>query len=216
MKATQGSEVPTAVVGGESPISAGPPSSFWDRLKGRGGEAPPVKLLPLGEILFAFIFTSLPITVLSLVDIYLLGHLADNEAALVCPPFAATAALSYILPDSASAQPRSFVLGHFVGAGLGILFGNIAQFHSEAGVTIAAALAGAIYVLFGLLTGTLHPPSASMAFYAAVSTRDPFYSRYYGLFFLVTPVGLGLVLVFLTVWIMNNLVPSRSPWPRYW
>ena len=124
-----------------------------------------------------------------------------SGASFIMPPFGATCVIAFVIPDSAYAQPRNIIGGHFLSTLIGLLFWHL--FLTD---WWSFPLAVGLCMAVMQLTRTLHPPAAA----------DPVLLLMQGgasWSFLVTPVLVGsMVLVFLVA-LYNNLV-ARRPYPK--
>lgn len=121
---------------------------------------------------------------------------------LLVPSFGASSVIIATIPDSAFAQPRSVVFGHFISSLAGLLclmmFGQIWW---------GVALAVGVSVALMQLTRTLHPPAAA----------DPllFMQGGMGWHTLFSTVLAGSIVLVLYFYLFNNWI-ARRPYPKYW
>jgi CBS-domain-containing membrane protein len=125
---------------------------------------------------------------------------------LLIGSFGASAVLIYAAIDSPLAQPRNLVGGHIISAIVGV---TCFKLLGETDLSCAMAVSLAITVM--LLTKTLHPPGGATALIAVITPSIwPL-----GYYYVVTPAGLGAVIMLLVAMITNNLANKRR-YPRYW
>ena len=121
---------------------------------------------------------------------------------LLIAPFGASAVLLNGSPSSPLAQPKNLFVGQMAAAAIGVtcfvLFG-------ETWYSIAIAVTATI--LFMMFTGTTHPPAGATAIIAIVSHAD--------YFFLLTPVLLGIGILFVSGFLANLISPART-YPANW
>ena len=128
------------------------------------------------------------------------------EAPLLIGSFGASAVLLYAAIDSPLAQPRNLVGGHVVSAVVGVTC------YQWLGMNwLSASLAVSLAIAAMLITRTLHPPGGATALIAVI-TPSLYPLKY---FYVVTPVGVGALIMLLVALISNNLAQKRK-YPRYW
>ncbi|HJR99648.1 MAG TPA: HPP family protein, partial [Flavobacterium sp.] len=99
-------------------------------------------------------------------------------------------------------QPRNLIGGHlisaFVGVTVHLLFPDI--------VYIAAPLAVSLSIVLMQITKTLHPPGGATALIAVIGTEKIKDLQYW---YVISPVLTGVLILFFTALIFNNMTPSR-------
>lgn len=116
--------------------------------------------------------------------------------------FGASAVLLYGVPDAPLSQPRNVFFGHILSAAVGVVT------YMFLGLTWwSAALGTAVAITVMLITKTTHPPGGATALVAILNKAHPIY--------ILTPVGVGALLLIVIAILTNNLSPNRS-YPRYW
>jgi CBS-domain-containing membrane protein len=125
-----------------------------------------------------------------------------------CPmllgPFGATAVLVYGAYKAPLAQPRNVLLGHLLGALMGIAvydFFGITWWSLALGVTLA--------IVFMTATYSVHPPAGATA-YVAIQTGGLGVDY----MFILNPVLLGAFVLLLTAIIVNKL--GKRDYPVAW
>ncbi|CUF43082.1 transmembrane protein, putative [Bodo saltans] len=175
--------------------------------------------IAIGWDLFpTFILSFTAMMLLAICDIYLARqHLPAGMTAFL-PSFGASAAILFGLPKSPFAQPRNFFFGHLTGAIAGV---STAQWIRPAieqqpisdltGGTIAVSLTMGTMMYFNLM----HPSACATAVSAAAVTflNDP---NDRGYLFVLIPVLLACIILFMVAWLGNNLFAARAPYPMYW
>lgn len=116
--------------------------------------------------------------------------------------FGASSVLVYGIIDSPFSQPRNLIGGHlisaFVGVTVHLLFPDI--------VYIAAPLAVSLSIVLMQITKTLHPPGGATALIAVIGTEKIKDLQYW---YVISPVLTGVLILFFTALIFNNMTPSR-------
>lgn len=123
----------------------------------------------------SILFVFLTISVLALVS-----DLTSISALIA--PFGATVLILFEYPRGPFSTPRSYVLGHLIGATVGLLCLEFIPYQAL-GIGIACGLS----LCLMKLTRTMHPPAGGTAL-VVILTQQPWS-------FLVTPLALGLLIV---------------------
>ncbi|MEB2308264.1 HPP family protein [Candidatus Brocadiaceae bacterium B188] len=118
--------------------------------------------------------------------------------------FGSTAPLIYCAYKSPLAQPRNVVLGHFLGASIGVV---VNDFFGVVWWSIALAVALAILLMF--VTYSIHPPAGATA-YVAIQTGG----LGNGYLFILNPTMVG-IFIMLTIAIIFNKMSKRE-YPLHW
>ncbi|KDN56351.1 HPP family protein [Flavobacterium seoulense] len=117
--------------------------------------------------------------------------------------FGASSVLVYGIIQSPFSQPRNLIGGHLISALVGVsvnyLFPTI--------MYIAAPLAVSLSIVLMQITKTLHPPGGATALIAIIGTPK---IKELGYWYVVSPVLTGVLILFLTALIFNNMTPSRK------
>jgi CBS-domain-containing membrane protein len=173
--------------------------------KMRGGKRNP-HAAPLHEVAWSAVGSFLGI-----LSVYLVSHLQDlhlEQSLFLVGSFGASAVLLYGIPTSPYAQPRNLILGHLLSAVVGvsctILLGD--------NLMIAAALAVSLAIVIMHISRSIHPPGGATALIAVVGGSN---IHAMGYWYVVTPIGLGAVLMLIVALLVNNLSPHRR-YPQYW
>jgi len=173
--------------------------------KMRGGKRAPQRA-PLHEI-----FWSTLGSFLGILSIYVVGHLQGlhlEDNLYLVGSFGASAVLLYAIPASPFAQPRNLILGHALSAFVGV---SCAMLLKE-NMAIAAATAVSVSIMLMHLSRSLHPPGGATALIAVIGSND---IHNLGYAYVVTPIGLGALLLLLIALLINNISPYRR-YPQYW
>ena len=121
---------------------------------------------------------------------------------LLAPSLGATAVLLYAACHAPMSQPRNVIGGHIISAAIGVIVYQLLGTHWW---TIALAVTLAIF--FMSLTHTLHPPGGATAFIAIYTGQD--------FSFILSPVGLGAILLVIVAVFVNN-ISSQRKYPDFW
>lgn len=138
------------------------------------------------------------------IGIGVVGYLSSiTYSALLIPSFGASCVIGMAIPDSAFAQPRNVIGGHFLSGLIGLLC-TVSLGTSWWSLAIAVGLASAIMQL----TRTLHPPAASdPILFMAHGSLSPYF------FLMLLLIGsIILIIVFVSY---HRFVTERS-YPKYW
>ncbi len=171
----------------------------------RGGKQVPQRA-PLHEI-----FWSTLGSFLGILSIYFVGHLQGfqlQDNIFLVGSFGASAVLVYGIPASPFAQPRNLVLGHMISAFVGVSCAILIKENTA----IAAATAVSIAIMLMHLTRSLHPPGGATALIAIIGSSK---IHELGYVYVLTPIGLGALLLLLVALLVNNISPHRR-YPQYW
>ncbi len=137
-----------------------------------------------------------------------IGITASLAFAWKCPmllgPFGATAVLVYGAYKAPLAQPRNVLLGHVLGALMGVAvydFFGITWWSLALGVTLA--------ILFTTVTYSVHPPAGATA-YVAIQTGG----LGVGYWYILNPVLIGAFILVLVAVIVNKY--GKRDYPVHW
>ena len=176
---------------------------FFSKMKG-GKHCPP--RAPLSEVFWSTVGGFLGIAA-----IYLLGHLQGLQLEhnlFLVGSFGASAVLLYGMPLSPFAQPRNLIGGHIISAITGVSFYLL--FPNQ--MLLAASFAVGIAIGLMHLTRTLHPPGGATALIAVIGGSSV---HQLGYLYVLTPIGLGAVIMLLVALLVNNIAKGRH-YPEYW
>lgn len=140
----------------------------------------------------------------SIGGISLIGYLSMlTKSTLLVPSFGATCIIVTTTPDSAYAQPRNIIGGHFLASLVGFIcstYFGLSWWSLAIAVGVSAALMQ--------LTRTLHPPAAADPLFFML--RD---GMSWQLLFI--PILLGSVILVLWFFIFNKWLLGKD-YPKYW
>ena len=117
--------------------------------------------------------------------------------------FGASSVLVYGIIESPFSQPRNLIGGHLISAFIGV---SVNLLFPEA-IYIAAPLAVSLSIVFMQITKTLHPPGGATALIAIIGTDK---IKELGYWYVVSPVLTGVLILFFTALIFNNMTSSRK------
>jgi CBS-domain-containing membrane protein len=161
--------------------------------------------LSFHELLWAFLGAFIGIGLLSFLHSWWISQMGLS---LLIGSFGASAVLIYGAPASPLAQPRNLVGGHLVSAITGVAVNTILP---DAPV-IAAALAVSVAIILMLITMTLHPPGGATALIAVIGGDS---ISKLGFFYVIMPVGSGVLIMLLVALLVNN-IPRNRRYPEFW
>lgn len=117
--------------------------------------------------------------------------------------FGASSVLVYGIIESPFSQPRNLIGGHLISAFIGV---SVNLLFPDA-VYIAAPLAVSLSIVLMQITKTLHPPGGATALIAIIGTDK---IKELGYWYVVSPVLTGVLILFFTALIFNNMTSSRK------
>jgi CBS-domain-containing membrane protein len=126
----------------------------------------------------------------------------EIELMLLLGSFAASTLIVFAYPDSPFAQPRNVILGHLIGASVGLAF---LHFCNVSWWCDALAVGTAIGMM--KLSRAVHPPACSNPL--IIFALKPGWS------FLLFPTLTGAVLIIVVALFYHNL-RREARWPKYW
>lgn len=148
----------------------------------------------------------------SFIGIYLIAisnklfNLAVTDHLFLIGSFGASAVLIFGTPRIAYAQPRNLIGGHLISAIVGVTV----YLFIPLDIAITSALAVSLSIMIMQVTGTIHPPGGATALIAVIGSQS---IHDLGYWYVVTPVAIGIILLFIVAFIVNNL--SKDPMRKY-
>eukprot|EP01138_Halocafeteria_seosinensis_P010406 gb/GECG01010624.1/.p1 GENE.gb/GECG01010624.1/~~gb/GECG01010624.1/.p1 ORF type:complete len:299 (+),score=39.02 gb/GECG01010624.1/:1-897(+) len=143
-------------------------------------------------------------------------HLPFNEQVVIAS-FAASAVLLYGAPNAPLAQPRNFILGHYVSALTGIVLRfflyHLLEDHSENLLGLFSGIGCGLSIFLMMMTKSLHPPGAATTL--IVLWLKPDLIDWHGFWFLIFPLAPACAIMLLVALIVNN-VPESKRYPQWW
>jgi CBS-domain-containing membrane protein len=173
----------------------------------RGGETcPPRK--PFSKIAWSWLGAFIGIYLVSTLSRHTYSELLSSL--FLVGSFGASAVLIYGAPQAEFAQPRNLIGGHIISATIGVTVYKYMPFD----LALLGALAVSLSLVAMHFTRTLHPPGGATALIAVIGTAE---IRDMGYMFVISPIGLGAIILLLVALVINNL--SNNPkrhYPQYW
>lgn len=193
------------------------PSWYWRRLTGFDQSLDVYGFYPSWDQLIAFVFVCVTLVLMGLIEHYGFYPLVNHSLSAFLPAFGATCTVVFAVPKAPIAQPRNVIVAHVTAAIIGIALTNAFRpvRKQPFGQHCAGAIGVALHLVLMMFTNTMHPPASATVISAATSTINAYYKDE-GFLFVITPVLFGAVFTSVCAWLLNNLVPSRSPYPQYW
>jgi len=130
-------------------------------------------------------------------------HFSGNDAVYLIGSFGASSVLVYGIIQSPFSQPRNLIGGHLVSAFIGVTVHKLAPDI----IWIAAPLAVSLAIILMQITKTLHPPGGATALIAIIGSDK---IKDLGYMYLISPVLIGVIILFLTALVFNNMTSSRT------
>lgn len=215
VSSSESDELPTAPYGWVSLNEF--PRWYWKRLTGSDQSLNAYTFSFNWDQLIAFVFTVFTLVIFAIVQNYLFTPLINGSLNIFIPAFGATCTCLFSVPKLPISQPRNVLIAYVSAGVIGTTLLNALIYLPEQpyGVHLAGAIGVGLHQIFMVFTDTLHPPASA----TVVSAVEASFQTYYhdrGYLFCVTPCISGSILVILMAILLNNLVPSRSPYPQYW
>lgn len=130
-------------------------------------------------------------------------HFAGPDVVYLIGSFGASSVLIYGIIQSPFSQPRNLIGGHLISAFIGVTVNKLVPDI----VWIAAPLAVSLSIIFMQITKTLHPPGGATALIAVTASKQ---IKDLGYMYVISPVLVGVLILFVTALIFNNMTSSRS------
>lgn len=176
-------------------------NDYFLKMKGTT-QSPPRVNLP--EIAWSWVGAFLGIAAVGLLDEC---FCSGTELVLIIGSFGASAVLIFGAIKSPLAQPRNFLGGHILSALIGVSAYKLLPAH----IWLAAALAVASAITLMHATKTLHPPGGATALIAVIGGAK---IHSLGYFYVLAPIGPGVVIMLVVALLVNIPWPKR--YPEFW
>lgn len=157
-------------------------------------------LVDFKEQFWSFLGAFIGILLIALLQSY---YLPQIENVLLIGSFGASSVLIYGAVESPLAQPRNFIGGQLISAFIGVTVYKLVPDL----IWVAAPLAVATSIVVMQMTKTLHPPGGATALIAVIGTEKIISLGY---FYVVSPVLIGTIILFVTALIFNNISKHRT------
>jgi CBS-domain-containing membrane protein len=144
----------------------------------------------------------------SFVGIGILSYLesirfSGTDIVFLIGSFGASSVLVYGIIQSPFSQPRNLIGGHVISAIIGV---TVNQLVPDI-IWLSAPLAVSLSIIFMQITKTLHPPGGATALIAVTGSAQ---IKDLGYMYVLSPVLDGVLILFITALIFNNMTSSRS------
>lgn len=124
--------------------------------------------------------------------------------------FGASAVLIYGASHSPFSQPRNLIGGHLLSAFVGVSVAFLLP--QEEWAWLASALAVSLAIVSMQMTKTLHPPGGATALIATIGSD---HIKGLGYWYILSPVGTGVIILLIIALIFNRLPENRRyPYPH--
>lgn len=130
-------------------------------------------------------------------------HFSGSDMVYLIGSFGASSVLIYGIIQSPFSQPRNLIGGHLISAFIGVTVNKLVPDI----VWIAAPLAVSLSIIFMQITKTLHPPGGATALIAVTASSQ---IKDLGYMYVISPVLVGVLILFLTALVFNNMTSSRT------
>lgn len=130
-------------------------------------------------------------------------HFSGSDVVYLIGSFGASGVLIYGIIQSPFSQPRNLIGGHVISAFIGVTVNKLVPDI----IWISAPLAVSLSIIFMQITKTLHPPGGATALIAVTGSAQ---IKALGYMYVISPVLVGVLILFLTALIFNNMTSGRS------
>ncbi|MFZ0598264.1 MAG: HPP family protein [Flavobacterium sp.] len=144
----------------------------------------------------------------SFVGIGILSYLesirfSGSDIVFLIGSFGASSVLVYGIIQSPFSQPRNLIGGHVISAVIGVTINKLVPDI----IWLSAPLAVSLSIIFMQITKTLHPPGGATALIAVTGSAQ---IKDLGYMYVLSPVLDGVLILFVTALIFNNMTSTRS------
>ncbi|WP_374173695.1 HPP family protein [Flavobacterium tructae] len=157
-------------------------------------------LIDYKEHFWSFIGSFIGIGILSYLESI---RFSGTDIVFLIGSFGASSVLVYGIIQSPFSQPRNLIGGHVISAVIGVTINQIIPDI----VWLSAPLAVSLSIIFMQITKTLHPPGGATALIAVTGSAQ---IKDLGYMYVFSPVLDGVLILFITALIFNNMTSSRS------
>jgi CBS domain-containing membrane protein len=130
-------------------------------------------------------------------------HFSGSDMVYLIGSFGASSVLVYGIIQSPFSQPRNLIGGHLISAFIGVA---VCKLVPDIG-WITAPISVSLSIIFMQITKTLHPPGGATALIAVTGSAQ---IKDLGFMYVISPVLVGVLILFLTALIFNNMTSSRT------
>lgn len=157
-------------------------------------------LIDYKEHLWSFIGSFVGIGLLSYLESI---RFSGTDIVFLIGSFGASSVLVYGIIQSPFSQPRNLIGGHVISAIIGVTINKLIPDI----IWLSAPLAVSISIIFMQITKTLHPPGGATALIAVTGSAQ---IKDLGYMYVLSPVLDGVLILFITALIFNNMTSTRS------
>ncbi len=157
-------------------------------------------LIDTKEHFWSFIGSFVGIGILSYLESI---RFSGTDIVFLIGSFGASSVLVYGIIQSPFSQPRNLIGGHVISAIIGV---TVNQLVPDI-IWLSAPLAVSLSIIFMQITKTLHPPGGATALIAVTGSAQ---IKDLGYMYVLSPVLDGVLILFITALIFNNMTSSRS------
>ncbi|CAI2769304.1 HPP family protein [Flavobacterium collinsii] len=157
-------------------------------------------LIDYKEHFWSFIGSFVGIGILSYLESI---RFSGTDIVFLIGSFGASSVLIYGIIQSPFSQPRNLIGGHVISAIIGVTINKLIPDI----VWLSAPLAVSFSIIFMQITKTLHPPGGATALIAVTGSAQ---IKDLGYMYVLSPVLDGVLILFITALIFNNMTSSRS------
>lgn len=157
-------------------------------------------LIDYKEHLWSFIGSFVGIGLLSYLESI---RFSGTDIVFLIGSFGASSVLVYGIIQSPFSQPRNLIGGHVISAIIGVTINKLIPDI----IWLSAPLAVSLSIIFMQITKTLHPPGGATALIAVTGSAQ---IKDLGYMYVLSPVLDGVLILFITALIFNNMTSTRS------
>ncbi|GAB3255606.1 hypothetical protein GCM10027347_16850 [Larkinella harenae] len=128
-----------------------------------------------------------------------------QDSVFLIGSFGASCVLIFGATNSPLAQPRNLIGGHLLASVIGVAVHKL--FPDQ--LWLSSALAVSLTIVGMQITKTMHPPAGATALIANIGSEK---ITNLGFYYTLTPVMSGVMILFLTAIVINN-IPSKRSYP---
>ncbi|WP_394773968.1 HPP family protein [Flavobacterium sp.] len=128
---------------------------------------------------------------------------SGSDIVFLIGSFGASSVLVYGIIQSPFSQPRNLIGGHVISAIIGVTINKLVPDI----IWLSAPLAVSLSIIFMQITKTLHPPGGATALIAVTGSAQ---IKDLGYMYVLSPVLDGVLILFVTALIFNNMTSTRS------
>jgi CBS-domain-containing membrane protein len=131
------------------------------------------------------------------------ANFTQQDSVFLIGSFGASCVLIFGATNSPLAQPRNLIGGHLLASIIGVAIHKL--FPDQ--LWLSSALAVSLSIVCMQITKTMHPPAGATALIANIGSEK---ITSLGFGYTITPVMTGVMILFITALLVNNISPRRS------